>query len=151
MDGLDGRARMPGMKKNTKSFRVFGEVVEVLVSGEETGGSSTTMTQDSPPGGGPPPHSHLHEDETLFVLEGEYEFLEGGQWLRVEPGQAVHARRGSVHTFQNSGTTMGKMLVFVAPSGLEKYLEEISALSMPADMARLVAVSEGYGIAFPTL
>jgi hypothetical protein len=57
--------------------------------------------------------------------------------------------RGSVHTFRNVGTTTGKMLVFVAPSGMEKYLEEISALSMPEDMSRLLAISERYGIFFP--
>jgi hypothetical protein len=55
----------------------------------------------------------------------------------------------SVHTFRNVGTTTGKMLVFVAPSGMEKYLEEISALSMPEDMSRLLAISERYGIFFP--
>lgn len=34
------------------------------------------------------------------------------------------------------------MLVFVAPSGMEIYLEEISVLSMPQDMAQLLAISE---------
>lgn len=60
-----------------KTFKVFGEPVEVLIPGEMTGGSSITLTQVSPPGGGPPPHSHQNEDETFFVLEGQYEFL----WL----------------------------------------------------------------------
>jgi hypothetical protein len=31
---------------------------------------------------------------------------------------------------------------------MEKYLEEISVLSMPQDMAQLLAISERYGIAF---
>jgi hypothetical protein len=47
------------------------------------------------------------------------------------------------------GATPGKMLVFVTPSGMEKYLEEISSLSMPADLAKLLAISERYGISFP--
>lgn len=55
----------------------------------------------------------------------------------------------SVHTFRNAGSTTGKMLVFVTPAGLEKYLEEISTLSMPGDRAKLLAISERYGIAFP--
>jgi quercetin dioxygenase-like cupin family protein len=132
-----------------KTFKVFGEPVEVLVPGEATEGRSTTTMQVSPPGGGPPPHRHTYEDETFYVLEGEYEFLHDGVWQKVEPGRAVQAMRGSVHTFRNSGTTHGKMLVFIAPSGLEKYLEEISVLSLPVDMERLLAISERYGISFP--
>jgi quercetin dioxygenase-like cupin family protein len=131
-----------------KTFPVFGEPVEVLIPGESTGGLSTTLTQVSPPGGGPPPHSHQNEDETFFPLEGDYEFLHGGEWRKVKPGQAIHAKRGSVHTFRNVGTQTGKMLIFVAPSGIEKYLEEISVLALPADMPQLLAISERYGIAF---
>jgi quercetin dioxygenase-like cupin family protein len=133
-----------------KTFKVFGEPVEVLVPGELTAGASATLTQISPPGGGPPPHMHLNEDETFFVLEGEYEFLEEGQWRKIQPAQAVHAKRGSVHTFRNLGTSAGKMLVFVAPSGMENYLEEISTLSIPDDMAQILAISNRYGISFPT-
>jgi quercetin dioxygenase-like cupin family protein len=134
-----------------RSFRVFGDPVEILISGEMTGGLSATLTQVSPPGGGPPPHSHMNEDETFFVLEGEYEFLEDGEWRRIEAGEAIYAIRGSIHTFRNVGKSAGKMLVFVAPAGMEKYLEEISPLSMPDDMSQLLAISERYGIAFPQL
>ena len=91
-----------------KTFKVFGEPVEVLVSGEMTGGLSTTLTQTSPPGGGPPPHLHLNEDETFFVLEGKYEFLRDGEWHAIAHGETVLAKRGSVHTFRNAGTTTGK-------------------------------------------
>lgn len=132
-----------------KTFRVFGEPIEVLVPGEMTAHRSATLTQVSPPGGGPPPHSHANEDETFFVLEGEYEFLTDGQWLKAEPARAIQAMRGSVHTFRNVGATPGKMLIFVTPSGMEKYLEEISSLSMPADLPKLLAISECYGISFP--
>lgn len=131
-----------------KTFQVFGEPVEVLVSGGMTGGLSATLTQTSPPGGGPPPHSHAREDETFFVLEGDYEFLQDGAWRKIEPGLAIHAPRGAVHTFRNAGASTGKMLVFVTPAGMEKYLEEISPLSMPQDVAQLMAISDRYGIAF---
>jgi quercetin dioxygenase-like cupin family protein len=131
-----------------KKFRVFGEPVEVLVAGEATGGLSTTLIQISPPGGGPPPHSHTNEDETFFVLEGEYEFLADKEWRKAEVGRAIHSGRGAVHTFRNAGTTEGRMLVFVAPAGMERYLEEISVLAMPQDAEQLMAISARYGIAF---
>jgi quercetin dioxygenase-like cupin family protein len=131
-----------------KSFQVFGELVEVLTDGEMTAGRSTTLIQTSPPGGGPPPHTHLNEDETFFVLEGNYEFLENGQWRRAARGQSIHAMRGLTHTFRNSGSTVGRILVFAAPAGMEKYLEEISPLSVPKDLEQLLAISERYGISF---
>lgn len=109
-----------------KSFKVFGEPVDVPTTAEMTDGKSSTMTQTSPPGGGPPPHRHTNEDETVYAM------------------------RGSVPTFRNAGSTAGKMLVVVTPGGFEKYLEEISPLSIPADMPQLLAISERYGISFPT-
>ncbi len=132
-----------------KSFEVFGEPIEVLVSGEMTGGLSTTLTQTSPPGGGPPPHLHLREDETFFVLEGDYEFLQNGEWHKLGRGETAHAMRGSVHTFRNAGSTTGKLLIFVTPAGMDAYLEEISPLTLPGDMTQIIAISERYGISFP--
>jgi quercetin dioxygenase-like cupin family protein len=132
-----------------KTFKVFGEPIEVLIPGEATSGMSATLTQTSPPGGGPPPHSHANEDETFYVLEGEYEFLAEGQWHKAGHGRAILAKRGSVHTFRNVGATTGKMLIFVTPSGLEQYLEEISSLSMPQDTAQVMAISERFGISYP--
>ncbi len=131
-----------------KTFTVFGEPIEILISGEVTGAKSPMLTQSSPPGGGPPPHSHLHEDETFFVLEGDYEFLLNGEWRGVKRGEAVYGPRGSIHAFRNAGATDGKVLVFVSPAGFEKYLEEISPLSIPGDMQQVLAVSERYGISF---
>jgi quercetin dioxygenase-like cupin family protein len=127
---------------------IFGEPIEILVSGEMTGGRSTTLLQTSPPGGGPPPHRHRNEDETFFVLEGDYEFLANGAWSKAGPGQAVQGMRGSFHTFRNAGTTLGKMLIFVAPAGLEKYFDEIAPLSVPGDMDKILAISERFGISF---
>lgn len=134
-----------------RSFAVFGEPVEILVSGEMTGGLSTTLVQTSPPGGGPPPHVHLNEDETFYVVEGEFELLKDGEWVKCPAGSSCHAMRGSVHTFRNSGKTEGKMLVFASPAGLDRYLEEISVLQMPQDAPKLIEVSERYGISFPGL
>lgn len=129
-------------------FRVLGEAVKILVSSEETGGASTTLTQVSPPGGGPPPHSHANEDETFYVLEGEYELLLNGNRRRLRPGDAAHAPRGSIHTFRNAGATEGKLLIITVPGGFEKYLEEISRLSIPQDMEQLFEISKRYGISF---
>lgn len=134
--------------KPVKTFNVFGEPVDVLVNGAMTSGASTSLIQTTPPGGGPPPHSHRNEDETFTVLEGDFELLMNGQWLKMPVGEVAFARRGSIHAFRNVGTTVGKMLIFVAPSGLENYLEEVGHLSPVTDMAKILEISEHYGISF---
>lgn len=68
-----------------KTLPILGSQVEVLISSEMTEGRSVTLMEISPPGGGPPPHMHQNEDETFHIVEGEYEFLVDGAWVR---GQA---------------------------------------------------------------
>lgn len=131
-----------------RSFLLLGDQIDILVSGETTGGKSATFTETVPPGGGPPPHSHRNEDETFFVLEGEFEFTESGKTLRRTAGESFHAPRGAVHGFRNSGATTGKLLIFVAPAGLDRFFEEVSVLSMPRDVPKLIEIGERYGIVF---
>jgi quercetin dioxygenase-like cupin family protein len=132
-----------------KSFPVLGDHVDFLVTKEMTGGASATLLETSPPGGGPPPHRHENEDETFFIVEGEYELLVDGEWVKGRPGDAFYRARGTVHTFRNCGQTAGKILIVVAPGGFQNYLEEISPLSVPADLGKLIEISNRYGIFFP--
>lgn len=132
-----------------KSFPVLGDHVDMLITQDMTGGASATLLETSPPGGGPPPHKHEHEDETFFVVEGEYELLVDGEWVKGYPGDAFYRARGTVHAFRNSGTTTGKILVMVQPGAFQNYLEEISPLSVPGDLGKLIEISNRYGIMFP--
>ena len=56
-----------------KTFKLLGETVEIVVTGEMTGKHSSMVIETSPPGGGPPPHVHRDEDESLIVLQGDFE------------------------------------------------------------------------------
>jgi quercetin dioxygenase-like cupin family protein len=132
-----------------KRFPVLGDQVDMLVTREMTGGQSATLVETSPPGGGPPPHKHQNEDETFFVIEGDYEFLVDGEWIKASAGDSFYRSRGTVHTFRNCGTTTGRILIFVHPGGFQSYLEEISPLSVPADLPKLIEISSRYGISFP--
>ena len=63
-------------------------------------------------------------------------------------GEGAHSNRGAVHTFRNSGAGTSKILIVISPAGFEKYLEEISVLSIPQDMPQLLAISDRYGVKF---
>jgi quercetin dioxygenase-like cupin family protein len=137
--------------KIVKQFKVFGEPVKVLVTSEETGRSFAAIHQTSPPGGGPPPHIHYNEDEIFTVIEGEYEIFDGAVWHKLVKGETAYALRGQVHTFRNCGSTVGTIQAVIVPgTGMDCYLEEISALHMPDDVAQLKQISDRYGIEFIT-
>lgn len=75
---------------------------------------------------GPPPHRHLTQDESWYILEGNFVFHVDGQDIETDPGAFVHAPRGSLHTFRNTGTTIGRLLVAVGPAGdFEAFVEEV--------------------------
>lgn len=131
-----------------KLFRVFGDPVEVLHASKATGGAFSVITQICQPGGGPPPHWHDREDEFFMTLEGEFEILADGNWVRLAVGETIVATRGSVHTFRNSSSGSSKILCVSTPGQLDQYLEAISTIEMPQDAQRLFEISEGYGIHF---
>ena len=71
---------------------------------------------------------HQNEDETFHVVEGEYEFLVDGSWVRGVAGETFHTNRGSVHTFRNCGEEHGQAADVCDAAAFEHFLEEISPL-----------------------
>jgi mannose-6-phosphate isomerase-like protein (cupin superfamily) len=143
-----------------RSLRVLGEVVTYKITSERTGGAYSLFEVVSEPGGGPPPHVQHREDEAFYVLEGEYEFLDGGHTMRVGKGSLVYVPKGNLHSYKNVGTTPGKMLVNQTPGGLhERFFEEVGEPTMdgseplvsegPQDMRRIIAIAVDYGIEIP--
>jgi hypothetical protein len=67
----------------------------------------------------------LRQDEGFYVLEGKFTFHIDGQTIKASVGQFANVRKGSTHTFQNTGSGVGRMLVIVAPAGdFERFIEE---------------------------
>jgi quercetin dioxygenase-like cupin family protein len=133
--------------KPVKTVRVLGERVDIFTNGKMTNGASAFVIQTTSPGGGPPPHKHTKEDETFSVLEGEFEVLDHGEWRSAPRGEFFFSPRGSIHTFRNCGTTVGRMAVFIAPAGFEEFFEQMSGLT-PADMPKIVETANKFGLTF---
>lgn len=150
----DAKINMPG---EGKSVWLVGDLITVKVSSEETGGSFAVTEERTPPQGGPPAHLHANEDETLYVLEGEVDFLLGDQIISAGAGSSAYLPRGVVHTFKNVGTTPSRMLAVVIPGGLERFFleagEEAREGSSPPegkpDVDRIVEIGRKYGVEFP--
>src|SRR3954465_4651871 len=78
-----------------------------------------------PPGGGPPPHVHSREEEGFYVLEGEITFTIGDRRLVASAGTFASMPVGTPHSFKNESGRPARMLISVAPAGLEKMFFEV--------------------------
>jgi len=66
------------------------------------------------------------EDETFYVLEGEFSFPYGNKEAKVGyKGQIINAPRGQFHTYKNIGSSAGRLLLVISPPNFEKFFEEI--------------------------
>lgn len=119
-----------------RNLNVLGQAAKVKIRGAETGGDYYVLEAVSPPGEGIPPHVHTHEDEILYVVEGEFEICLETELFRVRDGATVHLPRGVVHGFKNVGTTPGTTLFTVIPArNFEEFFEKLAALPPgPPDM-----------------
>jgi len=133
------------------TFNVIGgDQITIKVGGEDTEGAFTAIETITPPQAGPPPHVHEREDETFYILDGEFEFRIGGSITRAKSGSFLMAPRRIPHRFQNVGDTPGKLLVVCQPAGFEKFVEEFATLppDQPPDMEKMVAIGQKFGIEF---
>ena len=136
------------------------DIYRFLVTGEESGGAYFVMEALVPPGGGPPPHIHTREDETVYVLEGEVEFLLGDETVTAGPGDFVNVPLGTVHRFENASSETARMILTFTPAGIERWFEETlerapsdaAAEDVPDNIeevaARYVAAAPRYGLEF---
>ena len=133
-----------------RHIRIFGGVeFFVKVGSEESGGGFTLLDNTNPAGTFLPPHVHKREDETFYILEGEFEFTVAGQTLTAGPGATVFAPRDIPHSFKVLSSTPGRALVLTTPGGFDKCVEELSRLPLdPPDMPTVFQVCARYGIEF---
>lgn len=138
----------PGEGK--KISPIGGDVTSYKAVAADTGGSFALLEQVVPPGHGPRRHVHRNEEESFYILEGEFGFEVGPQQFLAPAGSFVVGPRGVPHRFWNAGTTVGKFLLILSPAGLEPFFEECSRVlaEAPGDLQRQAEVAGRYGLEF---
>ena len=121
----------------------------LLAGRDATGGSVAFVVHDLAPRAlGSPVHTHAHEDEWSFVLDGEIGVQIGDVASVARPGDLVLKPRGVPHAFWNAGDAPARFLEVITPGGFEDYfaaLAEVFAGGAP-DLARLGEVAERFGL-----
>lgn len=107
---------------------ILGIPVRIKVSSAESGGALSMFVTEDAPRMGPPLHVHHKEDETFYVLDGEYRVRVGDEELSLKKGQIVFLPRGVPHCYANAGTTNGKLLAITTPGGFDSFFRDMDAL-----------------------
>jgi mannose-6-phosphate isomerase-like protein (cupin superfamily) len=90
-----------------------------------TGGDLCLIETNAPPGHGPPLHVHHDEHEAFYVLEGELEFVCGGERSRAGAGGFAFLPRGIAHTFRVVGDRPARLLTIAVPGGIEGFFRGV--------------------------
>src|SRR5215510_2960123 len=115
--------RKPG---EGRTVAVVGDVYRFLATGDDTNGKDALWEALVLPGGGPPPHVHSREEEGFYILEGEITFTINGERVVATAGMFAIMSVGTPHSFKNESSRPAKMLISVAPAGLEKMFFEFA-------------------------
>ena len=151
-------SRQPTLRTPTegRTIAVVGDVYRFLATGDDTHGTYATWEAIVPPGGGPPPHVHSREEEGFYILEGEITLQAGDQRIVATAGMFVNMPIGMPHSFKNESSKPAKMLIMIAPAGLENMFFEVgvpladgSTSALPPtqeEIEKLLKVAPKYGI-----
>lgn len=132
-----------------------GDLYSVKRHAAETGGRLGLLHFAIPPGGGPIPHVHHREEEAFYVLDGTLSLYADGLRTHAGPGSLVFLPRGLPHGFHNLSDAPAAMLCLLSPGGGEAFFldagrppgpEGATGKPDPAELARILAVADRYGV-----
>lgn len=142
-----------------RSFWLTTDLLTIKVGGEDTSGTFALAEVTAQPEFGPPPHIHRREDESYYVLEGEFEFMDDGRTFTAGAGSFVHLPKGRLHTHRATGNAPARALVLMTPAGGEGFIEEagepatdksaVPPVPEMEEIGRIVGIAGRYGIEVP--
>ena len=128
-------------------LEVFGETVIVRRDPAGQVLDAAVVEEIVPPGVGAPLHRHSREDEISYVVAGSFRIWRSGEVLDIGPGGVALLPRDQAHTFQNVGSTPGRLLTVIVPAGFERFFEAIVERGLAeGDDDQIVAVAAEFGL-----
>lgn len=123
--------------------------IKYLIDGSAQG-SLGVFELSVPPGSNvPPPHSHLHNEECVYVLDGVLRYSVDSASRDLQPGEWMHTPKGSIHGFSNPHDHVARALIILTPDIGAQYFRDVAAVvnaGHPPDRAQLQAIFSRYGI-----
>ena len=139
-----------------RTIAVVGDVYRFLATGADTNGKYALFDALVGPGGGPPPHVHSREEEGFYILGGEITFTINDQRVVATAGMFANMPVGTPHSFKNENNKPARMLISVAPAGLEQMFFEVGVPLLEGaksadpptkqEIEKLLAIAPRYGV-----
>jgi quercetin dioxygenase-like cupin family protein len=130
----------------------LGGEITFIVRGEQSNGALAALEAVNAPGEGPPLHVHTREDETVYVLEGDFRWKLGDDLSETGPGSFVFIPRGLAHTWEVVGDRPGRALITFAPAGMEGFFDRLSSMTeFDPEEFRAAAASHAMEVVGPRL
>jgi len=123
--------------------------IRYLVDGSKSEGLGVFELVVPPGANVPPPHSHSHNEEFFYVIEGSLGYSVDGDARELGPGEWMSTPRGSVHAFRNTGTRTARALVVLTPDIGAQYFRDVAEVvnaGGPPDRTKLLDVMSRYGL-----
>lgn len=122
-----------------------------LVTSAHNGGAFLLCEVEVDFMGGVPPHIHSREDETFYILEGDFEMTIGGQTTSATKGDTAFGPRDVPHTWHCTTEGGGRLLIFVTPGqNFEQFALKMAGQKIvpldPDCIAALCAIAEQHGL-----
>ena len=146
------------MNQQTDTYHLLGILLRFLVREPEAG--YCLVEGLAAPGAGPPPNRHPADDESFYVIDGEFEFLIGDQKIIARAGDFVRVPKGEVHAFKNVGQAPARFLIMNAPGEVHRGFfseagepmppgtRDLPPPSGPPDVQRIVEIAQRNGMEF---
>ena len=147
-----GSARVVLSPDEGEMVQFGGLGVRFMIEGAQSGGNFALVEHPIEPRAlAAPMHTHQHEDEYTYVLEGEIGLQIGEELRLARPGDLVFKPRGVPHAFWNAADEPARALEIISPAGFERYFAEIAPLlppnrAGPPDEEAIGSVMAKYGL-----
>lgn len=125
----------------------------VKISAKDTNGLFSVFEYEGFARMGPDLHVHPKQDETFYVLEGEYLFQLGAEKHTLKAGDTIFLPRNIPHTWLQL-TDKGKLMYMLQPAGkMEAFFKKMNAIQGPpsAELVQKIHLEHGIKIVGPAL
>lgn len=118
----------------------------VKISTRDTGGKLSVFEYEGFAKIGPSLHTHLHQDETFYVVDGEFLFQVGDDRQTLKAGDTIFLPRNIPHTWLQL-SDKGKLIYLLQPAGsLEDFFKKMNAFKRPPTFVEEQQVSREHGV-----
>ncbi|WP_324670634.1 cupin domain-containing protein [Hymenobacter sp. GOD-10R] len=132
--------------RSNEPFKFLDATFFVKVSGKDTEGRCVIFDTLRPAKVGPVLHTHHNCDEWFQVLEGEFKFQAGEEFMRLKAGDTLLVPRDMQHAFVKTSEGTARLIVMHQPAGtMEEFFRTASKMADQSQQARQ-ALAEAHDI-----